>query len=147
MEPSMVDIAYTETLAEPVAVTGETPTVLVVDDDPAMVESLAMLLEGYGFCVLTAPDGVRALEVFREQSPSVVVTDIMMPELDGIGVILRMRRERPDVKIIALSGGGRVIKSDYLTAAEELGADAALAKGQGNHVLIETLSKLLIAAA
>jgi CheY-like chemotaxis protein len=136
-----------EPLAEPIAPGQATPTVLVVDDDPAMVESLAMLLEDYGFCVLTAANGVRALEVFRERSPSVVVTDIMMPELDGIGVILQMRRECPDVKIIALSGGGRVVKSDYLTAAEELGADAALEKGQGNQILIETLSKLLMAAA
>jgi len=142
----MTHMPNAETFVGPRAAAKEVATVLVVDDDPAMVESLAMLLENHGFCVLTAADGVRALEVFRKRSPSVVVTDIMMPELDGIGVILQMRRERPDLKIIALSGGGRVVKSNYLTAAEELGADAALEKGQSNHVLIETLSKLLMAA-
>jgi DNA-binding response OmpR family regulator len=143
----MAELASANTLAEPVTTTGERPTALVVNDDRAIVESLVRRLEYYGFCVLTAPDGVRALEAFRERSPSVVVIDIMKPELDGIGAVLQMRRDRPDVKIIALSGGGRENKSDFLTAAEELGADADLVKGRGNHGLVETLSKLLMAAA
>jgi CheY-like chemotaxis protein len=70
-------------------------TVLVIDDDPAMVESLAMMLEDHGFRVLTANNGVRGLEVFREQRPAAVLTDILMPEQDGIGAIIEMRRERP----------------------------------------------------
>ena len=60
-------------------------TVLVIDDDPMMVESLAMLLEDHGFRVLTANNGVRGLRVFRKQRPAAVLTDIVMPEQDGIG--------------------------------------------------------------
>src|SRR5579864_8740995 len=104
------------------------PTVLLIDDDPAVLDSLSLRLEGYGFRVLTAPDGVRGLDAFREHVPAAVVTDILMPEQDGIGAILEMRRTRSDVKIIAMSGGGKFDKADYLTIAEKLGADAAFEK-------------------
>jgi CheY-like chemotaxis protein len=89
--------------------------VLVIDDDPDMLESLAMMLEDHGFRVLTANDGVRGLRVFREQRPAAVLTDIMMPEQDGIGAIMEMRREGSGVKIIAISGAGRFGKTDFLT--------------------------------
>ena len=119
------------------------PAVLVIDDDPAMVESLAMMLEDHGFRVLTANNGVRGLEVFREQSPAVVLTDILMPEQDGIGAIMTMRRERPAAKIIAISGGGRVGKSDFLTIAAKLGADATFEKGRNAGELVELLKAML----
>jgi CheY-like chemotaxis protein len=57
-----------------------------------------------------------------------VLTDIIMPEQDGIGVIMAMRRERPGVKIIAMSGGGRVGKADFLSIAKMVGADAVISK-------------------
>jgi len=117
--------------------------VLLIDDDPAVLESLGLLLEAWGFRVLTARNGAHGLEVFRAQSPAVVVTDIMMPEQDGIGTMLQMRRERPDVKIVAISGGGKVDSSDYLAVAEQLGADAALQKGVDNEALLDTLTALL----
>ena len=66
----------------------------------------------------------------------------MMPEEDGIGAMLQMRRERPDVKIIAISGGSKADRSDYLVIAERLGADAALEKVDTD-ALIETLDKIL----
>ena len=68
--------------------------VLVVDDDPGFLDSLTLLLETHGFRVLTARDGAHGLQMFRAHSPAVVVTDIMMPEEDGIGAMLQMRRER-----------------------------------------------------
>jgi len=102
--------------------------VLVIDDDPAVLDSLAYLFALYGYRVLTAPDGRRGLEMFREHAPAVVVTDILMPEQDGLATIAQMRRDRPDAKIIAISGGGRGGKHDYLTTAEKLGADVALEK-------------------
>src|SRR5580704_1538937 len=92
-------------------------TVLVIDDDPDMVESLAMMLGDHGFPVLTANDGVRGIEMFREYNPALVLTDILMPEQDGIEVIMTMRRERPAVKIIAISGSGRIGTTDFLTMA------------------------------
>jgi CheY-like chemotaxis protein len=116
--------------------------VLVVDDDPGFLDSLTLLLETHGFRVLTARDGAHGLQMFRAHSPAVVVTDIMMPEEDGIGAMLQMRRERRDVKIIAISGGGEVVKSDYLAIAEKLGADAAFQK-EDTDALIEMLGEML----
>jgi DNA-binding response OmpR family regulator len=119
------------------------PTVLVIDDDPTMVESLAMMLEDHGFRVLTANNGVRGLQVFREQRPAAVLTDILMPEQDGIGAIVEMRRERPEIKIIAISGGGRIGNSDFLTIAGKLGADATFEKGHSAHELLALLKEML----
>jgi CheY-like chemotaxis protein len=115
----------TESAASPAA---SVRSVLVIDDDPAVLDSLAYLFALYGYRVLTAPDGRRGLEAFREHAPAVVVTDILMPEQDGLATIAQMRRERPDAKIIAISGSGRGEKLDYLTAAEKVGADVALEK-------------------
>lgn len=116
--------------------------VLLIDDDPDFLDSLTLLLETHGFRVLTARNGAQRLQMFRAHSPAVVITDIMMPEEDGIGLMLRMRRERRDVKIIAISGGGKVDKSDYLVIADKLGADATFQK-QDTEALIELLAEML----
>ena len=119
------------------------PAVLVIDDDPAMVESLALMLEDHGFRVLTACDGARGLRVFHEHNPAAVLTDIVMPEQDGIGAIMEMRRERPGVKIIAISGNGRIGNSDFLTIAGKLGADATFEKGRNARDLLGLLQAML----
>src|SRR5215472_11066563 len=95
---------------------GDAPLVLIIDDDPAMVESLAMMLEDHGFRVLTAQNGVRGLRVFREHRPAAVLTDILMPEKDGIETIVELRRSYPGTKIIALSG--RLRSWTYLVMAQ-----------------------------
>ena len=118
-------------------------TVLVIDDDPMMVESLAMLLEDHGFAVLTANNGVRGLEMFRERRPAAVLTDILMPEQDGLGAIMEMRRERPEVKIIAISGACRMGRTNLLTIARKLGADAAFEKGRSANELVVMLKAML----
>ena len=102
--------------------------VLIIDDDVAILHSLTVLLQTNDIPIAIARDGLEGLALFRKLSPKVVLTDILMPEQDGIGVIMAMRRERPDVKIIAMSGGGRIGKSDFLTVAKKLGADAVIAK-------------------
>ncbi len=104
------------------------PSVLVIDDDAAILHSLASAFESYGIGVATARDGLEGLAVFRRISPTVVLTDIIMPVQDGIGTIMAMRRERPGVQIIAMSGGGRVGNSDFLAIAKKLGADAVIDK-------------------
>jgi CheY-like chemotaxis protein len=104
------------------------PTVLVIDDNPAYLLSLESLLETHGMRVAKARDGAEGLALFRTIAPAVVLTDIIMPERDGISAIVLMRRERPDVKIIAMSGAGRIGKSDFLTVAKQLGADEVMPK-------------------
>lgn len=121
----------------------EAPTVLLIDDDSAVLDALVIVLEQRGFRVLTARNGWQGLSVFRQHAPKVVITDIIMPEQDGIGMMLQMRRERPNVKIIAISGGGYLDGWDYLTAAKQLGADATFPKALDTDALIEKLNELL----
>jgi len=102
------------------------PRVLVIDDNPAFLRSLVRLLKAYGLDVAAARNGREGLAVFRKISPTVVLTDILMPVQDGINTIIAMRRERADVKIIAMSGGG--LQSDLLTMVKKLGADTAIEK-------------------
>jgi DNA-binding response OmpR family regulator len=83
-------------------------TILVVDDDPAIRDALALLLEDEGYVVHTAPDGLAALEVVARDSLDLVITDLYMPGLDGPGLIAQMRCERSDLPIIVASAGIRV---------------------------------------
>ena len=98
----------------------------MIDDNPAFLRSLVRLLQVYGIEVAAARDGREGLEIFRKISPAVVLTDILMPVQDGIRTVVIMRRERPGVKIIAMSGGG--LKSDVLTMAKKVGADGTVEK-------------------
>ena len=84
-----------------------------------------------------------SLAAFRRLSPAVVLTDIIMPEQDGISAIMEMRRERPGVKIIAMSGSGRVGKSDFLTIAKRLGADFTVHKPFDVDELVTTIRQHL----
>jgi DNA-binding NtrC family response regulator len=118
------------------------PTVLIIDDNIELLDSLEMVFEEAGFRVLTARNGWEGLNVFRRQKPTVVVTDIMMPEQDGIGTIIHMRRERPDVKIVAMSGGGYIDTCDYLPIARRLGANATFRKARDVDTLIQTVWEL-----
>jgi len=118
-------------------------TVLVVDDDVMVLQAVVILLEDRGFNVLAAVDGVQGLHEYRKHRPDVVLTDIIMPQKEGISLIRDLRREFPEAKIIAMSGGGRMGNSDYITIAKTLGADTSLNKPFDEDQLIETLQMLL----
>jgi CheY-like chemotaxis protein len=119
------------------------PTALVVDDDAMVLQATRMLLEDHGFSVLTAADGVDGLRQYRKHRPDVVLTDIIMPEKEGISLIRDLRHEFPDAKIVAMSGGGRMGNSDYVRIATALGANVGLHKPFGELELIETVGMLL----
>jgi CheY-like chemotaxis protein len=87
-------------------------TILVVDDDPGIRDALTLLLEDEGYLVHTAPDGLAAVAVVARDSPDLVITDLYMPGLDGVGLIARLRSERPDLPIIVVSAGIRVSPPD-----------------------------------
>jgi CheY-like chemotaxis protein len=82
-------------------------SILVVDDDPAICDALAFLLEDAGYGVRTAPHGLAALDAIAEDAPHLVITDLFMPGLDGTGLIERLQRERPGLPIIVLSAAIR----------------------------------------
>jgi DNA-binding NtrC family response regulator len=102
--------------------------VLVIDDDQLVRYTLSRILHRNGYDVVTASDGMRAMAVFREERPDVVITDIIMPEQEGIQTITEIRGVQPNAKIIAISGGGRIGNTDFLKIARHLGAFDAIAK-------------------
>jgi DNA-binding response OmpR family regulator len=122
---------------------GHASLVLVIDDDAALRHALASVLASYGIRAVTACDGREGLAQFRRLSPPVVLTDIIMPEQDGIGAIMTMRGEQPGVRIIAMSGGGRIGRLDFLSVAKQLGADEILKKPIVVHELVATVQAQL----
>jgi len=102
--------------------------VLVIDDDPVARHTIRAILEDEGYSVTCAEDGRLGLAAFRRDRPDVVVTDLIMPEKEGIETIMELRAIWPDGLIVAVSGGGRTGKKDFLRIAGGLGASAVLAK-------------------
>lgn len=103
-------------------VTASMTKILVIDDDVTVRETIIQILEDGGYTVVSAEDGERGLVAFRSEQPDLVITDIIMPDKEGIQAITEMRNERPDAKIIAISGGGRIGNTDFLRIARSLGA-------------------------
>ncbi|MCI5208098.1 MAG: response regulator [Candidatus Electrothrix sp. ATG2] len=102
--------------------------ILIIDDDEQMRNLLCRAMEYAGFEVEAASDGRKGLRLFEKNSYALVITDLIMPEQEGMETITFLRKHYPDVKIIAISGGGRIGPETYLPAALELGADDAFAK-------------------
>jgi DNA-binding NtrC family response regulator len=117
--------------------------VLVIEDDADVLETLANILELEGYVPLQAINGREGMSLFQTQAPAVVVTDLFMPEQDGIETIINMRRLRPDAKIIAISGGGDFRNMQYLEMAGKLGATAILPKPFEPDDLVHLVSGLL----
>ena len=118
--------------------------VLVIDDDTQNRTLLKRLLECEGHDVTEAPDGNAGLETYRQAPSDLVVTDIIMPEKDGIETIREFRRDFPDLKIIALSGGGRVMDGEScLNVAEKMGAHRTFTKPLDLKGFLEAIHELL----
>jgi CheY-like chemotaxis protein len=121
--------------------------ILVIDDDAHVRVTLGAILGRLGFEVVSAEDGREGLELFRKLAPDLVITDIIMPEQDGIATIARAREQSPQTRIIAMSGGGRLGNSDMLKLARAAGADDILAKPFAVADLIAVVTRTLGAAA
>jgi CheY-like chemotaxis protein len=118
--------------------------VLVIDDNRDMRDLMRVILEGAGYSVDLAEDGAAGLNAQRVRPADVVITDIFMPNQDGIETIARLRNEHPAVKVVAMSGGGSRAKGQgYLFTAREIGAHAVLAKPFDQQDLLRTVSALL----
>lgn len=103
--------------------------VLVVEDDPDLLMLLTTAFAREGFQTFSARNGRVGVEMVKTLKPDLMVTDIIMPEMEGIGAILEARRCSPATKVIAISGGGHYGRSqNFLVWAHELGADEVLAK-------------------
>ena len=102
--------------------------ILLIDDDDAVRDILRLMLAHLGHTSVEARDGEEGLDLFRPAAPDLVITDMVMPGMGGLEVVKRLREQRPDLKIIAMSGGGRPGSGASLRAAREAGAAAALNK-------------------
>lgn len=102
--------------------------ILIIDDDEDIRTFLSTLLKQLGHEVHCLEDGSKALQLHQKHPIELVITDILMPDFDGIEVIRQFRREVPDLKIIAISGGGYTDPEQFLTMAQRLGADATFHK-------------------
>jgi CheY-like chemotaxis protein len=118
------------------------PRLLVIDDDAVVCRILKRTLESAGFEVLTAANGNAGLELYRRSRPEVVVTDVIMPEKDGIETLAEIRRENPDAKVIAISGSNDT-GLDFLRVMRQLGADCALEKPVSAHALLAAVNDCL----
>jgi CheY-like chemotaxis protein len=117
-------------------------SVLIVDDNADMRSFVKIVLERAGFEAQVAADGERALAAHRAHPVDVLITDIFMPERDGIELIHQFQSLFPQVKIIAMSGGGQVSKRDYLPFAADIGADLVLRKPFAADTLLSMLQDL-----
>ena len=117
--------------------------VMVIDDDAALRRLIARALGGSGHQVVEAENGADALALLEEHRPAIVVTDILMPKTEGIETINRIKERFPDIKIIAMSGGGMSRNLMFLDIAKAIGAEATLAKPFRPAELVAAVDKLL----
>ncbi len=120
------------------------PKILLVDDDKLICEMLRAMLEQKDYATELASDGDEAIRMFHKFKPDLVVTDIILPEKEGIEIIQQFLRENPAVKILAISGGALNIDSNStLKMAKALGAHATLSKPLFKDELLTTVQMLL----
>jgi CheY-like chemotaxis protein len=119
------------------------PGVLIVEDDKELREMLKLSLLRRNFTVLEAENGKAAITHFKPLITDLVVTDLIMPEEDGLKVVIKLRELKPSIKIIAISGGGKVGPGSYLNLAKALGADAIYSKPFSINDLITKIEQLL----
>jgi CheY-like chemotaxis protein len=125
-EPARPPTAHAPVLVRP---EGQGRTVLVIEDDPELLKLMTAAFARAGFKAYSALNGRLGVQLLRALKPDLMVTDIVMPEKEGIATIIEARAVAPDTAVIAISGGGAYGRSDnFLQWAEELGADEAMAK-------------------
>lgn len=121
--------------------------ILVIDDDRMVRETLTTILAAAGHQVAVANEGQKGLKLFAEFQPHLVITDILMPEKEGVETIQDLRRLAPDLPIIAISGGGRIGNSSFLRVAQRFGANRTFAKPFEPGEIVSAVNELVAKAA
>jgi YesN/AraC family two-component response regulator len=117
--------------------------ILVIDDEPAITTMLKRMLEKAGNEVETAINGKEGMAYIEKFQPELLVTDIVMPEKEGLELIISLRKIKPELKIIAISGGGRFNYEGYLTSAKRLGANKIFQKPLDHKEFLQAVTELL----
>lgn len=118
-------------------------SVLIIDDDDMVRTMLLRTITRGGHEAFGARDGVEGVARFREHAADLVITDIFMPNQEGLATIMELRRVTPDLKIIAISGGGARASLDVLPVAEALGAQKTLRKPFTPAEVMEAVNEVL----
>jgi DNA-binding response OmpR family regulator len=118
-------------------------TILLIEDDELFRETLALALAEHGYRVLQAPDGEKGVKLFRADPPDLVITDMVMPNKEGLETVTDLRRENPKIGIIAMSGGHAHDAALYLKLAGAFGATRMLKKPFTLAVLFQTVLDVL----
>ncbi len=118
-------------------------SILVVDDEQGLLDTLAQVLTAAGHRVVTASDGQKIGAILAKVRVDLVLTDLLMPEMDGTEVIAELRKKQPGLPLIAMSGGGRMSSAECLKIAKILGAHAILEKPFTNEQLLSTIDRLV----
>lgn len=117
--------------------------ILLVDDDDLVRYALGKLLRKAGHEVVEANDGKQALAIMQANRPNLLITDVIMPEQDGLGILREVRGFKGDMPVIVMSGGGRLVGTDFLALAKSMGASGILAKPFEDEALLALVEKLI----
>lgn len=118
-------------------------SILLVEDDQQMRALLKLLLTSSGYEVHDVPNGRRAFDEYQQHRFDLVITDLVMPEIDGLEVIMELLRRDKDMRIIAISGAGEDGGKEYLRIAQKLGAQLTLSKPFTNKEFLQAVSLAL----
>jgi DNA-binding response OmpR family regulator len=117
--------------------------ILVIDDDESMRISMTRILERSGYEVSTALDGREGIRIFENVHIDLILTDIYMPDMDGLGVLLKLKTVDSNVKIIAMSGGSKRLGQEFLNFTKDFGAHFAIKKPFSNDEILLAIKSLL----
>lgn len=118
-------------------------SILIADDDENARSAFCAILEREGYSVIEACDGIEAIRRSDECQPDLVMVDLFMPEKDGIETLFELKQKKSDIKVIIISGGGRLEPLKYLGFAKMLGASATLEKPFTTEELKATINRVL----
>ncbi len=117
--------------------------IVVIDDDPVLRQVITLALQKAGHSVLRCENGRKATDFLAHDHADLVITDVIMPEMDGVETLRALRREHPDLPIVVMSGGGSFDPRDYLGIAQAFGATAVLPKPFAPGELVSLVAQLL----
>jgi CheY-like chemotaxis protein len=117
--------------------------ILVIDDEPSILLMIKKMLEKTGHEVDMALNGRDGLELFEKIRPDLLITDIIMPHKEGLEIIRELKKKYPELKIVAISGGGRIGPEGYLPIAKHFGADIVFQKPLVQKDFVQAVSELL----
>lgn len=120
------------------------PSILIIDDDDSLRDSLRRTLHKEGYAIIEASDGRQGLKQLQHSPVDLILLDIFMPDKDGLETIGELRRTHPGTRIIAISGGGFNGRVNVLHVAKKLGARRTLAKPFTREQLLDSVREVLV---